>query len=390
MIHFCYDDLGKFGIGYPNLARPDLDPDQFDTEWPRAVPLRLHMHFTSFGIPSQPWLVENAPQGAWYPIALAWHDFACDYIGLLSARVKQKLRQHEIQLLIYYHEGDNPRLIEDHLKRRCAENAIPTDCFLVVSANSAADSLTQTIYFPDHEYFFRWINRRQHPTVPAVGKRPYRFTVLNRLHKTWRALVMSDLNRSGLLDQSLWSYNTQLVMTDSDQEHPLDLSVITNWNHVKEEFLRSGPYVCDSTDGGIMNDHARVNTKLFTESYFHVIIETMMDADGSGGCFLTEKTFKCIKYGQPFVIIGTNDSLAQLRSSGYRTFDHVIDPTYDTITDPTKRYLAVKRVLNDIVAGDPQDIFARCLPDVLHNQDVFLNHKSTGLSKLVDRLTNQS
>lgn len=386
VIDFCYDDLGQYGIGYPNLAKRNLQPDQFDNEYPRVVPLRLLLHFQNLGINSRAHLVQIAPKGAWYPVAFAWHDFGCDYIGMMSPTVQDRLRSGDIRALFYYHEGDNPQKICDHLRSRCRSHDVPETCFLLVSANSAADDIQQAVYFPDHEYFFRWINRRQQPQPPLMQQRRYQFTALNRVHKIWRAHVMADLERSGILARSLWSYHKDVTMQDADQEHPLDLCALPDWPAVTDRFLSAGPYVCDSADAELINDHSTVNEKLFTQSNCHIVLETLMDADGSGGAFLTEKTYKCIKFAQPFVIIGTPGSLACLRRDGYRTFDHVIDPQYDTITDASKRYLAIKGVLADIMEQDPLDFLKRCIPDLLHNQDVFLNHKSQGLSRLIQRL----
>lgn len=386
VVDFCYDDLGQYGIGYPNLAQRNLEPDRFDSEWPRVVPLRLLMHMKSMGMNNRAHLIGQAPVGAWYPVAFAWHDFSCDYIGLMAAETLNRLRRREIMVLFYYHEGDNPLLIRDHLRQRCMQNHVPPDCFLLVSANSAADQIEQCTYFPDHEYFFRWINRRQRPEVPLIGLRPYMFTALNRLHKSWRAHVMADLQIQGLLEGSLWSYNHDITQQSADEEHPLDLGAIKDWPETTRKFLQNGPYYCDSKDSDLQNDHSQVNPALYTQSYCHVVIETLMDADGSGGAFLTEKTYKCIKFGQPFVIIGTPGSLDQLRRAGYRTFDSVIDPSYDRISDASARYLAIRRVLSDIRQQDPLLFFQRCLDDVLHNQDVFLNHKSLALDQLLCRM----
>lgn len=386
MIDFCYDNLGQFGIGYPNLAQPDLAADEFDTTWPRVVPLRLLLHFKSFGINSRAHTVDQAPVGAWYPVGLAWHDFECDYVALMSDILLHRLRCGEIRVLFYYHEGDNPAKIVDHLRTRFRQHGVPDNCFLFVSANDAAERLTQCVYFCDHQHFFRWVNRRQHPTVPNDQIRPHKFTALNRLHKTWRAHVMADLHSMGILNNSLWSYNHSRLVPDADQQHPLDTHRIPGWQKMTENFLANGPYVCDSSNMAIVNDHMLVNTELYTGSYLHVVLETFMDADASDGCFLTEKTFKCIKYGQPFVIIGTAGSLAQLRKEGYRTFDHVIDPRYDLIQDATDRYLEIRRLLGHLATTNLQKIFQDCLPDIWHNQQVFLNHCGLGLSKLLAHL----
>lgn len=386
MINFCYDDLGDFSIGYPNLARRDIEPWQFDDTWPRVVPMRLLMYMVAQNIQHSAHLVENAPVGSWYPVAWAWHDFTVDYVGLCSDLVRERLRAKEIRLFFYYHEGDNPSRIVPHLQQRCQQHQVPIDCFLLVSANSAAQHLAQACYFPDHEYFFRWLNRRQSPARPTPGARQYKFTALNRLHKSWRAYVMADLHKHGLLDRSIWSYNTDMIMDSADSDNPLDSAAVQGWVDTVQNFLSRGPYFCDGTDADAHNDHTLVNAALYTQSSCHIVFETLMDADGSGGSFLTEKTYKCIKYAQPFVIVGTSGSLAQLRQDGYRTFDSVWDNSYDDIVDNTQRYLAIRRLLGEIQRQDGRTLLERCLPDLEHNQRVFLDMQSLGLNRLLQRL----
>jgi len=116
-------------------------------------------------------------------------------------------------------------------------------------------------------------------------------------------------------------------------------------------------------------------------------LETLFDVDQSGGTFLTEKTWKCTKFGQPFVIIGPVGSLDILRSSGYRVFDHAIDNTYDVIEDNTERYLTVRNTISKIQALDMHDWYLRCLDDVHHNQWQFVTKATGALDRLVQKLT---
>jgi hypothetical protein len=47
--------------------------------------------------------------------------------------------------------------------------------------------------------------------------------------------------------------------------------------------------------------------------------------------FLSEKTFKVIAVNHPFMIMGNKDSMAMMKSMGYKTFDGFIDESYDTL-----------------------------------------------------------
>lgn len=387
-IDFCYDSLGtNIDLGYPNLAAADLAPDQFDTTWPRVLPLRLLMYLQQFGFRFRTHQIQWAPAGSWYPVALAWHDFDCDYFALVPDIVKQRIRQKEVRLLFYYHEGDHPGRIRQRFDRLCDTHCLPRSCYLFVSANSSADQYHNFWYFNDHEYFLSYINRQQCAVPASDAPRQHEFTALNRIHKWWRAAIMSDLHHGGVLSRSLWSYNTALTEDDRPEDNPIRMDCISNWCDIMKDFLSNGPYVCDSGDAAAHNDHRQVNTDLYTQSYCHLVLETLFDVDQSGGAFLTEKTWKCMKFGQPFVIIGPVGSLDILRRSGYRVFDHAIDNSYDTIEDNTQRYLAARNSIAKIQQQDMHAWYLRCLDDVRHNQWQFATKANGTLDRLVRKLT---
>lgn len=388
MINFCYDSLGPNpDLGYPNLAQPALQSDEFDTTWPRVLPLRLLMYLQQFGHAFKSWHISQAPHRSWYPIALGWHDFDCDYFDLISAMAKHRARSKEIRFLFYYHEGDHPGRIRQRFDLLCDQHCLPRSCYLFVSANSAATQYENFLYFNDHEYFLSYINRRQSAIPAESAVRAYQFTALNRTHKWWRAAIMSDLHHRGVLDTSLWSYNTKVTEDDKPEDNPIKLDQQGQWWRLIHHFLSQGPYVCDGTNAAAHNDHRHVNTDLYLKSYCHLVIETLFDADQSGGTFLTEKTYKCTKFGQPFVIIGPPGSLQVLRDSGYRVFDNMIDNSYDQIIDNTERWAAVKKTILDIKTKDMHQWYLGCLDDVRHNQWNFATKNQGALDHLVQRLT---
>lgn len=390
-IDFCYDCLGSNpDLGYPNLAAPDLAPDQFDTVWPCVVPLRLLMYLQQFGFSFRTHLVPSAPLGAWYPVALAWHDFDCDYFALISTEAKHRARRGEIRFLFYYHEGDHPGRIQERFDLLCDHHCLPRTCYLFVSSNSSADQHQNCYYFNDHEYFLSYINRRQNAVPANNTARGFEFTALNRIHKWWRATVMSDLWSAGLLDHSLWSYNTVLAEGDRPEDNPISIDYQAHLVDTMQHFLSSGPYECDGSDQVKHNDHRHVNIDLYRQSYCHLVIETLFDVDQSGGAFLTEKTFKCLKFGQPFVIVGPVGSLEVLRQSGYRVFDHAIDNSYDTIEDNTQRWIAIRHCIQTIQQQDMHAWYLDCLEDVLHNQWLFDTKSHGALDRLANRLTADS
>ena len=267
MINFCFDTLGDYGIGYPNLASLNLGPEDFDQLWPFTIPFRIQMYLDDANIPYRIHPVESAPPGSWYPISLGWHNFDCDYFSLLSDSVKTQLTSGRIKLLFHYHEGDNPSRIKSRFDQLCQDHGLPSDCYLFVSANSSAESLKNFYYFPDHESFLKYVNRHQLPTDITDQQRDYKFTAINRSHKWWRATCMSQLHASGVLDNSYWSYNTQCVVGDRPEDNPISMTHLQL--QLMEKFVQQGPYFCDSDNADAHNDHRHVVEHLYL-SLIHI------------------------------------------------------------------------------------------------------------------------
>ena len=79
---------------------------------------------------------------------------------------------------------------------------------------------------------------------------------------------------------------------------------------------------------------------------FEIVLETLFDDDR---LHLTEKSLRPIALGQPFILMASYGSLEYLRNYGFRTFDSVIDESYDQIKNPVDRMQAVINLMNQIV-----------------------------------------
>jgi hypothetical protein len=89
---------------------------------------------------------------------------------------------------------------------------------------------------------------------------------------------------------------------------------------------------------------------------------------------LTEKTFKPIAMGMPFIIVGTQGSLEYLRSYGFKTFGDFWDESYDTIADDNQRIAAIAKTLKDLdslSAMEKASLYRRMVSTIEHNWNHF-------------------
>jgi hypothetical protein len=404
MWRFVADNI-KQGRAVPNLARHLAEPyteswREFGQHAPYTVPSELINHCESHGYPysittTLEYLHSTTTLPHWYPVQWGWFDFETDYILLLPPEVKSILadNRYNLRILFYYHEGDDPNKIKARLDALCENNGLAVDAYRLVSGNTASDRLERCYHFCDHELLYSMRNSLI-PAKPVeflktgVAMRES-FLLLSRSHKWWRASVLTDLLRQGLLDRAVWSYNTDQHCGDRIEECPFELDRLDIAVAELTAFLRDGPYRCDDLDARAHNDHSQHIQEHYDRTACSIVLETHFDADGSGGAFLTEKTWKCIKHGHPFVLFAPAGSLQALRRMGYRTFDSAIDNAYDSILDNTERYLAVVRTIHELSLADPNDLYNSCVQDLQHNQQVFLATKWDRLNTLYERLHNE-
>jgi hypothetical protein len=91
---------------------------------------------------------------------------------------------------------------------------------------------------------------------------------------------------------------------------------------------------------------------------------------------ITEKTFKAIALEMPFVLIAPHGSLEYMRSYGFKTFNGILDESYDEERDDIRRIEKVVDLLKEIdmlSVKERQQIHQALLPVVEYNFNHFYN-----------------
>ena len=85
------------------------------------------------------------------------------------------------------------------------------------------------------------------------------------------------------------------------------------------------------------NNIGNFNTELYENSLLSFVAESEYGKYQSS-IFITEKTYKTILGGHPFITLNSPGTLAYLRSQGYITDFCDINQAYDTVSDPATRF----------------------------------------------------
>ena len=187
--------------------------------------------------------------------------------------------------------------------------------------------------------------------------RPYKFLLLNGRHREHREYILTRLKP--LLSQAIWTnLDTAagpIKLLDPKYEHeryqnisvPLSTGFIKNKifnNEWGEIYLASRPYI---------------------DTYFSLVTETVFDYPYS---FRTEKIWKPIAIGHPFIVASNYGYYRDLHHVGFKTFGHVIDESFDQIENNEERLKRIVQVVEDLCQQDLASFTKECYNICKYNQ----------------------
>lgn len=129
--------------------------------------------------------------------------------------------------------------------------------------------------------------------------------------------------------------------------------------------------------------------EVFNQTSYSIIAETDYDNTLS---FFSEKTAKPIIAQRLFIAFTGYRFLHNLRRLGFRTFDGIIDETYDEIKHGADRWTAAFEQVEKLCHRDPKQIESVLRPIVEHNFHVMMDtdwtrYARAGIQAAIDRMT---
>jgi hypothetical protein len=201
---------------------------------------------------------------------------------------------------------------------------------------------------------------------------------------------MSDLWSNDLHKLGYFSYTQHLLGgEDNYYDCALHNSYLAKCQSRVDQFITAGPFRVDDLDTLAHNTYNQNMTNLYSDSYFNIVLETMIDVDNSDGQFVTEKTFKPIFNNQFFVAVSSTDHLLHLRDLGYQTFGRCVDESYDSITNNQDRFNAVLDLTKSLIRSgldNLQQLYIDLAPEIQHNSQVFQAGMAHRLHAVVNRI----
>jgi hypothetical protein len=141
---------------------------------------------------------------------------------------------------------------------------------------------------------------------------------------------------------------------------------------LEEHFIENTTTSCYSADFEIQD---------YQDTQCEVVLETLFD---SPQLQLTEKILRPIALGHPFLLCGPVGSLKYLQDYGFKTFESIIDESYDSIHDPMDRLNAVLSTMKTMTnwsSAEKKIKFAKMQKIANFNKKYFFSKK---FNKLID------
>ena len=291
-----------------------------------------------------------------------------DLEEIISESVLDQASRNALKIWFLHNQDNNLESIQKTLSTQAVRAGIPLENIQFTTENTKSHDLAGSTYMCNDELLYRL--RNEGLTEYHERPRTKNFTALVRTHKEWRAITMCKLWTKGLHERGYFSYNNHITV--DDDVNPIDVDSFGSLKHHTEFFLKLCPFHADLLNSDQHRELAHTVDAHHDDAYFNFVLESSL----TGPVRLTEKVFKPIKHCQPFVIAGAYGSIQQLRDMGYRTFDTVVDHSYDQIEDVTKRWEAVCTEMCRIAKSKKtHTMYTDCREDLLHNQQLFLNKK---------------
>ena len=271
----------------------------------------------------------------------------------IPSRVIKAVKQQKIRILIIAAiEGDNFTSADfdglAHLHNTLTLLGLPKHSVCIVSGNlNASKQYTKWCKQQSKEEYIEfqegveWDGKTsQLPKAPVVTKDySLPFNSLNRAHRNHRTehlYFLAENKLQGLISGGAW-FDTHTI------DAPIYQTV--EYNHYNTVLKTNYPKTVDVTD--LVNQVPNLinNIEIYENSHLTVVTESHFDQ--TGGLFITEKTFRPLLVGHPFMILGQKGTLKKLRSWGFQTDFYGVDQSYDLIEDDRERFIQFHQSLTN-------------------------------------------
>lgn len=261
----------------------------------------------------------------------------------------------------------------DILNQWCLDNQLPKTGVYYLHGNLKAPSYLQDhnfIYVP-MDSFPGWISQDIDSPIefnPAPNKNL--FLCYNRRPHQHRIITVCELMKHNLTERGIYSLGNPSLKIERT------LEAINRLDLIKYGMKLDTLIPIELDLDLVKNNPANlVVPEHFKQTFISVITETLTS---DKTIFFSEKIYKSISIGHPFMVISSPGFLEELRRRGYQTFDRWVDESYDSLPDVNDRISVIIKELvrlSKLSVEELKTIREEMLPVLEHNQNKFAEIK---------------
>lgn len=201
------------------------------------------------------------------------------------------------------------------------------------------------------------------------------FNSLNRTARLHRLdhlyyLIKNNLHKNNLVSGNAVNREPGILLDAATPSPTLSVDFEEYVNTLNDNLPISvdGTWAVDNPDH---NDSAIFNHDIYKNSLMSFVTETEV---ADQGMFITEKTFKPIVAGHPFILLAQPNTLEYIRELGYKVDFYGIDSSYDKIKNPRERFFKVHTELRRWIGLSRQEkveCIKKSMDIIEHNLELF-------------------
>ena len=293
--------------------------------------------------------------------------------------------QEDVRLLIYFPDDYLNQNDLDYFKKVIAEKEISyTKIDFIVKDKLFERFVRDSMGSEISIYVYGPLQQRVRYFEPT-SETSKKFSVFSRNYNRHRLALFLELEQRDLLKDFYYTFHNfnpyhllpgssdlsleERFKTFSMEDMKADAVGKKLYNKKTQRWMEGIPYKIEDSGSDMrptLNKWSSAITDAILDSDFHIIVESHFDPfenwkrekdewrmgrrtiEEFSPAFPTEKTYKLLSCGRPFLAYTTPYFLKELREMGYKTFGRFIDESYDKIEDDDERRIALANEIERI------------------------------------------
>lgn len=334
-----------------------------------------------YGHPHAPWvLLSNIQQGQRYiyPVMLAEREYferhADQGFNHVDPRVLSDVRAGLARIVLLMtmegSSGVSGRYPQDPfiLDSWCRAAGLEKHMVWYVQGNAQLGDLSKDLQFTaDYIDVSRlWAQPQANITNWQPESNRDLFLCYNRIVRPHRLLLVAQLMAAGLIDRGLVSWHGYECY---DAENMICSIGRSDLVPQVQQLVNTAPWELDTGFAQAL-DFPQAHG---SQTFLNLVSET----ETASNCMhITEKSYRPLAYGHPFLMLASPGQLSTLRDRGYHTFARWWDESYDDELDIDQRVRAIVGIVKDLSQLPREQLVHmryEMQDTLLHNLDIFTN-----------------